>query len=468
MEPPKTADTPVDRVDAETATPIWRAGTLVYTSGGIITLFLWLLFGDFAWSMRDRSVSPMAQWYLNQLDVPNLLFALLISSFPAAAALILGPVISVLSDRHRGPRGRRIPFLLLTTPIAAAGMIGLGLTPLISYWVHAYYPSASEAVVSIVCFGVFWAAFELATVASQAVFGGLINDVVPKPLLGRFFGLFRIVSLADGIVFNFWIMGKVPEHFTLILCTVGVFYGLAFMWVCVNVKEGDYPPPDSYSPGNRVEGVSHRISHEIRAYFRQCFANPYYLTVFLMLMLAAAAMAPVNVFTIPYATSLGISMEIYGHYVALTFFVSLCLSYFIGWLCDAFHPLRVVIASLVGYALVTLWGSFFAFTATTFLVAWVGHGILSGCYFTSVASLGQRLYPESRFAQFASAAGIFTGIANMFIAPLVGMLIDASGDFYRLTFFAGFALASLALICAMSVHARFLQLGGVSRYVAPE
>ena len=194
-----------------TPKPLWRAGTLTYTSGGLVTLFLLLLWGDFAWAMRDRSVGGMAAWYLNSIGVPNLLFGLLLTSFPALVALILGPIISVKSDRHRGPRGRRIPFLLLTTPIAAFGMLGLAWTPVLARWLHGLGQPGSplgswlhehlgasasggrilellenEMIVAVVCFGVFWAAFEFATIAGQAVFGGLINDVVPKPLLGRF------------------------------------------------------------------------------------------------------------------------------------------------------------------------------------------------------------------------------------------------------------------------------------------
>ena len=204
--------------------------------------------------MRERSVGPMAAWYLDHLEVPNLLFGLLTASFPAFVGLILGPIISVRSDRHRGPRGRRIPFLLATTPLAAFGMIGLALTPPLAQWVHGHFPEQNEMVVAVVCFGVFWAVFEVASIASQAVFGGLINDVVPAPLLGRFYGLFRAVSLIDGMIFNFWIMGKVPDHFTLILIVIGVFYGTAFMWVCFQVREGEYPPPPVQEPGNITAG----------------------------------------------------------------------------------------------------------------------------------------------------------------------------------------------------------------------
>ncbi len=59
---------------------------------------------------------------------------------------------------------------------------------------------------------------------------------------------------------------------------------------------------------------------------------------------------------IPYATSLGMSMDAYGKCLALTFLISLILAYPLGWLADVFHPLRMCIASLIGYALVTAGG----------------------------------------------------------------------------------------------------------------
>ena len=437
---------------------VWKNGTLVYTSGGLVALFLLLLLGDFSWSMRDRSVGPMAQWYLKSLGVPNLVFALLVSSFPALVGMILGPIISVKSDRHRGSRGRRIPFLLVTTPIAATGMIGLAVTPWIARLAHGFLPGQSETLIAVLCFGVFWAVFELATIAASAVFGGLINDVVPQVLLGRFYGLFRAVSLVDGIIFNYWLIGRVETHFTILLLIIGVFYGLSFYWVCLKVREGEYPPPSAETPGP-MSGVS--------AYFRECFSRPYYVGVFVMITVSVLVFMPVNVFTIPYAGSLGMDMTHYGRCLALTFAISLVLAFPIGWLCDVLHPLRVCMACLAGYAGVAAWGSVFARDSGSFAVALVLHGVFSGAYFTAVASLGQRLYPHARFAQFASAAGIVGAVGGMLIGPAVGAVIDATGNAYHHTFTIGSALACAALLLAVPVYIQFLKLGGPKGYVAP-
>lgn len=463
----------------------WRVGTLHYTYAGIVSLFAVLLCGDFVWNLRDRSVAPMSQWYLDNLGIPNWLFGLLLTTFPALLGFVLGPVISVRSDRHRGPRGRRIPYLIWTTPIAAAGMVGIGITPMIASWLHSLgspdsalgvwlhglldNPGQTSAllclledkkVISVLCFGVFWAVFEVAAIVSIAVFNGLINDVVPQELLGRFYGLFRAISLLVGIFFNFWIMGMVPSHFTLILVIIGVTYGLAFYWVCLRVKEGEYPPPPPPLEGGRVA--------EVKGYFRDCFSNPYYLWVFFAITMGVLYLAPVNIFAIPYATSLGMSMDTYGKCLALTYALSLCLSYTIGWLADRFHPLLVGIASLGSYMVIALLGWLLVHDVTTFAIFLVLHGVASGCYYTGTASLTQRLFPRSKFAQFASAAGMIGSIGTMAIAPAVGMVIDIAGRDYRQTFGIGAVLAAIGLVSTWHVYRQYMRLGGATSYVAPE
>lgn len=454
-----------DNASATVRLKVWTVGTLTYTSGALVVLFGLLLMGDLAWSMRDRSVAPMAQWYLSHLSASNILFGLLMTSFPALIGLILGPIISVKSDRHRGKWGRRIPYLLLTTPFAALGMIGLAFTPVISQWVHSYFSEQSEILVSLICFGIFWAAFEFATIASQAVFSGLINDVVPTDLMGRFYGLFRVVSLLVGIIFNFWIFGKITTHFTFILIIIGGFYGLAFTGVCLLVKEGDYPPLPLPSSGKH--GYIVNFLHQISIYFKECFSKGYYVAIFVMFVAASLAFLPVNTFSIPFANSVGVSATLYGKSLALTFSVSLIIAYFLGWMCDIVHPLRMSIASLVGYVFVAAYGALFASTSHAFLIAFVLHGVASGCYFTCSASLAQRLFPHSQFAQFASASGIVGSVVTMLIGPAMGAAIDASGSVFRYTFVMGGILTIIALIASGIVYRQFIRLGGPKNYVAP-
>ncbi|PTY00615.1 MFS transporter [Spartobacteria bacterium LR76] len=442
----------------------WRAGTLVYTSSGLFLLFAWLLLGDFSWSMRERSVSPMAQWYLSQLDISNLLFALLMGSIPALLGIIIAPIVSVMSDRHRGPRGRRIPFLLITTPFAAGAMIGLGLTPLLSRAVAGWYPQLDATTVALFGFCLSWTIFEIATIAGGAVFGGLLNDVVPPGLIGRFHGLFRAVSLIDGIIFNYWLMGHTPGYFTPILVGLGLFYGISFMFVCLKIREGGYPPVDTAC---QTSSARRGPLAGIASYLRTCFSKPYYVSVFLMMTLAALAFLPMNTFAIRYASHLHIGMDAYGKVVALTYLVSLLLAYPLGWLADLFHPLRVGAVTLGLYAGVMLWTAARAATGDAFLLALLLHGVCSGSYFTCSASLGNRLYPASHFARYASAAGIPISLSALFFPVAMGALIDWRGGAYHWVFPVAGGVALCALGLTLAVYRQFLSLGGIKYYSAP-
>ena len=165
----------------------WKAGTLVYSSAGLAMLFFWLLWGDFTWAMKDRAVGPSATLLIKQIGVSDFLYALIVIAFPNFTNIILGPVISYLSDRHRGPHGRRIPFLAFTTPFIVLGLYGLGLTPWLGGKLHELFPALSLHGGRLVVFCVSWVLLDFGTTLAGALFNALVNDVVPRELLGRFY-----------------------------------------------------------------------------------------------------------------------------------------------------------------------------------------------------------------------------------------------------------------------------------------
>jgi MFS family permease len=97
----------------------------------------------------------------------------------------------------------------------------------------------------------------------------------------------------------------------------------------------------------------------------------------------------------------------------------------------------------------------------------VAHGVISGAYFTTSASLGQRLFPHSTFAQFASAAGLISAIVTIAVSPLFGKILDISGHQYRYTYLMSFILTALATLLMLVVYRQFVSRGGPKCYVAP-
>lgn len=439
----------------------WRAGTLVYTTGGLVVLFLWLLWGDFAWTLKQRAVDPVAQLLLKRHQASDLLIGLLVGSLPNALGMLLGPVIGVWSDRHRGRWGRRIPFLLVPTPFAALAMVGVAYSPALGRALHGALGASSpgDHACVLLMFTVFWLIFEALTTVSNNVLGALINDVVPPEMLGRFFGMFRAVGLLAGIIFNVFLMGKAEVLFREIFIALAIVYAVGFTLMCLKVKEGAYPAPPPKPPHPWAGMIT---------YMRECYGHPYYLRVFIAMSLAGLALGPVNSFSVLYARQLGVSMETYGYYQAFFFTCSILLSYVIGFFADKFHPLRMAIGAMIVYGAVMLFGGFLIKDPNSFGIFFVLHGVLSGVYFTSAASLGQRLFPRERFAQFASAGGILGGIFFIIMPTALGAFLDASGHQYRYSFLLASIIAAVASLALWHVHGRFMRLGGPKGYVAPE
>ena len=355
----------------------WRIGTLTYTAGGLAVLFGWLLWGDFAWQMRERSVAPVVTVMLQQYQSSALVISLLLASLPAALSVIIGPVVSYRSDRHRGPRGRRIPFLLVSTPFAAFSLFLMAATPWLGGHLHAALGvnSPGESTCVLLMIGLMWTVFECSAIIGNTLFGALINDVVPKEMIGRFFGLFRACSLLAGIVFNKTLFAHADEHYAAIFVGLGVLFGLGFTLMCLRVKEGEYPPPpppDTSRPPGFVTAC--------REYFRECCQHRYFLFIFLAQSLATICFLPINLYSVPYADSLGMPRQTFGDAITLTYLISLGLAYFLGWMADKFHPLRMGIVALGLYAAVMVWGGIAASDPEHFKVALIAHGVLSGVF----------------------------------------------------------------------------------------
>ena len=240
---------------------------------------------------------------------------------------------------------------------------------------------------------------------------------------------------------------------------------VGFTLMCLMVREGQYPPPPEplTTPGEPPGTIASVI-----AYFRESFSNPHYVWIYVATTLAALAFAPVNSFAVLYAKSIGLNMARYGKYLVLTYIISFILSYPLGALADRFHPLRVSIATLILYGVVGFYGGVFAHTPTTFAVAFVAHGVVSGLFYTVQVPVYQRLLPAGKFGQFYSAANLLVGLGFVILPPAIGFMLDVTGNVYRYTFLSGGVLSVLAVASLLAVHTRFMRMGGPKGYVAPE
>lgn len=445
----------------------WHVGTLTYTFGGLVVLFCWLLWGDFAWSIKQRAVAPVVQLLLKHFHSSDELAALLLGTIPPLLVIVISPIISYKSDRYRSRWGRRIPFLLIPTPIAALSMLGLALSPMIGRWYHSHGGSGFSANETILFFfGTFWVLFECATIIANSIFGAFVNDVVPQTLLGRFYGMFRAISLIAGMIFGWYLYGHAETYYLPIFIGIGLIYAFGFAAMCLKVKEGQYPPPPELDvPAGQV--ALSRLS-AVAGYLRDCFGMPYYLWVFSAITVAGMAFLPINLFNIFYAKRVHMSNTTFGHLQAISYGISLLQAVPVGWLVDKFHPIRVGMVALVLHGAGALYGGLYGFNPHAFGIAFVLTTVFSGTYFTATAAYAQLLLPRSKFAQYASAMGIVGALGTMLMSTVSGLLLDWSHHQYRYTYTAGFVMDVLALLITIVLYQKFKALGGVKNYVAPE
>jgi MFS family permease len=445
----------------------WRAGSLTYTTGGLAGLFFWLLWGDFSFFLKERSVTPAMQLLLHRLDASNLLVGTLLVSVPAAIGFVVVPIVGYRSDRHHGGRGRRIPFLIPPIPVTLVAMAGLAFSPQIGRSVHRLLGgwSPGENASELIALAGSWALFEVCTGISNSVFLSLITDVVPGAVIGRFFALFRMVSLGAGMIFFYDLFGRVERHTTGVFLGIGAVYCVGFTAMCLRVREGSYPPPPPAGPRGPPVG---RFLAGARTYCRDCFSAPYYRWVFLSYGLAGMASVALNSFYVLYAKSLGMGMATLGKYGAAQLLVSLLQAYPVGWLSDRFHPLRLTIVSLVLLAVATAVAFLTVHDGPTFGIALVACGSLTGFWLTSSSSLPAVLFPRQKFAVLNSARLTAGSVGTLVAGPACGWMLDLLHRDYRYLFVWWWVFIVLSLGATVAVYRRFVRLGGPGNYVPPE
>ncbi len=113
-----------------------RVGTLSYTRAGLITLFVYLLWGDFCFTLMETVVPSIMPLKFHAIGAPNWVLGLVLTTIPNLMNTVINPFISFRSDRLRSRWGRRIPFLMGATPFLVVFLTLLGYAEPIAKWIY--------------------------------------------------------------------------------------------------------------------------------------------------------------------------------------------------------------------------------------------------------------------------------------------------------------------------------------------
>ncbi|XHR26722.1 MAG: MFS transporter [Chthoniobacteraceae bacterium] len=463
---------------SESPAPIlYRCGTLTYTKRHLLVLFFWLLWGDFCYMLMETVTPSIMPLKFKVLGASNMEVGMILGTIPAIIYSVLNPIISFKSDRFRSRWGRRIPFIVFSLPFLVLCLIGLAFGDRMGFWIHARVDAGTITPNSMAIWiiGVLMVAFIFFNTFVTSTFWYLFNDVVPDHLLARFMSWFRMISMLSTTLYNFCIFRFANTHSTEILIGAALLYLIGFGLMCLNIKEGEYPPPPAY-----VDGASGPLA-AIKTYAKESLSIKHYWFQWLASFIGAVG-GGVATFNLFFSMAIGLSLEQIGYINGST---SLCVAVLVlgtGWLADRYHPLRVVIAGSV-------FGILLAIPATLIwlfwhpeprVAFWVALAISLGLTAPLQASLAMadppllmRLFPRERYGQFCSTNAIWRSLGGVIGGGLAGLFLDFVGRWVgkdRAYFFIPlwsllFAIPNLVFL--FKLYQSWKKLGGDDAYIPP-
>ncbi len=461
MTPPQKSLEP--SIPGEVPARIYEVGTLRYARKDLFKLFALLLGGDFAMVFFESIFGPFGTLYSQQFHASNALIGILMGSVPGFVNLIFGPSISRWSDNLRGPWGRRIPFVAVSTPLIFVSIVMMGFAPEVggvAYrgLIHPFAPSVPFDTVVLTVLTTFAVLFHFANMILVNGYSWLQRDVIPQEVMARFLSWFRIVSIVGGALFSWYVFPHVIDDRKTICLSLGLFYLVVFALMCRYVKEGEYPPP-TREPGNAAQLYV--------SYFRQCFTVPIYRWAFIMRILAGMSVCAYTFLIIFQRDTIGMSMTDIGKLGAATNILSALILFPLGWLCDKFSPFRVqFICAMFGLVFTAL-NFFFSVNEHTlilFSLLALPQAVAAGLAGNAVI---MELFPSRKFGQFF-AAGNIMGMGIKIIGMYAfGLFLDHLHNNYRMIFAWSFCWDVLGFFFLYLLYREWRRLGGAESYVPP-
>jgi maltose/moltooligosaccharide transporter len=286
---------------------------------------------------------------------------------------------------------------------------------------------------------------------------------------------FRLISTASTSLYSFFIFPYSGTHATEIFVGVACLFAFGFGLMCLNVREGEYPPPPPYDHGE------HGTVAAIKTFAKETHSIPHYWYMWLFSFLTSMA-GGAGMFGLYFSLALGLSMGQLGIINGTVGILVSVLTIGAGWLADRYHPIRVVLVGIaIGALIVAPSGLIWLFWHPgTNLIFWVSFAIAIclGAPSQALTFMGDppmlmRILPRSRYGQFCSTAAFWRAMGGIIGGLLAGIYLDYVARFvgperayYYLPFF-GLVFNVPGLYLLFKLYQSWKKLGGDTDYVAP-
>jgi maltose/moltooligosaccharide transporter len=422
--PQASASTPLAAdvvIDPQTGRKLWCAGTLRYTKGALIMLFVWLVFNDFFLMLMEAVKPALSGILMRDHGASNTEIAFYMGTLSTMGTIWINPVVSTWSDRTRTRMGRRRPFLLAAAPPAALALAAIPWAPDAWKWLmsvpwFASHFGAGSINGAVLAIGIGCLMFSVFNAVLLSIFMYYFWDVVPKSVLGRFNAIAKIVTTVKTFVWNYWIFGHAEQHMHLIYGVLAGGFLVAYLCSVFMVKEGEYPPPEAREKKGLIA--------PIKSYFTDCFSHSYYLWIFGAFIFYQCGNIS-NMYRIfHWRETLGLDLGTIGRMQAWPAVLIVVAGYPLGSLVDRLNPMRILVPSVIFWALCNVF-SFFILRGALSLLICIGLITVANFIFSiCINVLTVEAFPKEKIGQFCSANSIAQQSAVFVLTPLAGMFFD--------------------------------------------
>jgi maltose/moltooligosaccharide transporter len=441
--------------EAPAGPKIFRCGTLTYTQPQLFQLFFTLCWNDFTLMMLENVNAFGKNLQIEHHATYGQMgwFAMV----STAMNIWINPVFSVWSDRTRTPMGRRRPFLLACAPPLALCVLAVPYMPGIYHWLM-HFPAGAAFFRHVpmdgaaFMIGVDSILLSIFNAMILALFSYLYWDVIPQEVLGRWTALVTVMSSAATLIWGLFLVRHAVHHMKMLCVTVSIGCLLIYLISTLLVKEGEYAKVDKHKKGGSWWAP-------VRAYFLECYSDPFYLWIFGAFFTAGLANASNDYKGYYLRYDLHADYDVSGPINAIPYAIPVFLGYFVGNIADKLHPIRMYVPTYCFWGLVCFLSYFFIHDKTTFLI-W--SCITQAAIFANGVTYGAllpQIYPRAKFGQFCSANQLLSSLGGFIVPVPVGYLFDyLHNNRFAYLFSADFLFAAAVLF--MKVERNFSKRHG--------
>ena len=448
---------------------IFCAGTLRYTRTSLLLLFFWLLWGHFIYLLMEAVIPSLLPLLLRQQQASNVEISFITTSLNVIGNLVFNPIVSFSSDRHRGPLGRRRPYILYTTPLVVLCLVLIPFGPELAAAAQrtpllAGLLRFSPIVPATLLISIFVMGFQIFDVFVGSVYHYLVRDTVPEAFLGRFAGMFRLAGALAPLVFNLFIFRQAEDHMKAVFIGVALFYGIGMLLMCWRVKEGEYPPAEALA-ATRGRWYA-RLGCSIRLYLRDCFRDPVYWLTFLATGMASWATLAGVFAVLFYREELRITLGAQGNVNAINNVFSLFIALPLGYLVDRWNYFRMAQLGAGLQGIVCILGCLLIRDIPTLIAFGLCYTLPKMAFVMGMSRAVIAVYPKEKYGQFGSAGAAFAALGAIGMSILAARFVNLAGSYRSYLLWQGMCLILAGLLFTV-VERRWIKLGGGRHYQAP-